>query len=565
MSVFLNGDAVPPAVPVQFELARKRELGAFYTPINVAQILCDWAIRSADEKILEPSFGGCSFLEASVRRLEKLDPQASYNIFGCDIDPCAFGSLKDKVPQLRAENFLLCDFLKLHPEQLPEGGMDSVIGNPPYVRYSKLDSIQKLQIKLWEKQNEIKLSRRSSLWVYFSFHALNFLKPGARMAWVLPVSLLTAQYAEELRQRFFSRFERLAFFTLTERIFLSEGTEERALIVLADGFRLESGRAHITSSYVDNIGELDLAISRWDEKSVNLSECAGTRNFGVVTNAIAHTLDKLRTQTHVSFLGDNCSVGIGLVTGDSKFFVKSKSDWKDLNISDCYLQYIAPRSRYLEGLSIEKKDEARHRDANIACMALNAPVKPRASAVVNYLNTYNPARRISNSTFAKRKHWHVFLEGRKPQAFLVFMTHNGPRVVLNSAGADSTNGLYRVEFNNPNRDQHKLLAISLLTTYSQLEAERIGRPRGSGALKLEPSDCKNIPVYLPPKSAEEIHVAFDLVDGALRSGNDSLARELADDFLLTNAPLFSEVVQSLREALNIARKRRIRNKGLVHE
>lgn len=565
MSVFLNGDAVPPAAPVQFELERKRELGAFYTPINVAQILCDWAIRSADEKILEPSFGGCSFLEASVRRLEKLNPQSSYNIFGCDIDPCAFGSLRDKVPQLKAENFLLCDFLTLRPEHLPERGMDSVIGNPPYVRYSKLDSAQKLQIKLWEKNNEIKLSRRSSLWVYFSFHALNFLKPGARMAWVLPVSLLSAQYAEELRQRFFSRFERLAFFTLTERIFLSEGTEERALIVLADGFRLENGRAHITSSYVDNIDELDLAVSRWDAQAVSLSECAGTRNFGVVSNAVAFALDELKTQTHVRLLGDVCSVGIGLVTGDSKFFVKSKSDWKRLGINDCYLQYIAPRSRYLEGLSIEENDEAKHRDADIACMALNAPVKPRSGALVEYLNTYNVVKRISNATFSKRKNWHIFLEGRKPDAFLVFMTHNGPRVVLNSTGADSTNGLYRIKFNDSGLDVQKLFAISLLSTYSQLEAERIGRSRGSGALKLEPSDCKNIPVFLPPKSANEINVAFGLVDCALRSGNDSLARELADEFLFVDTPSFSKELPVLREALNIARKRRIRNKGFVHE
>ncbi|XVN14494.1 hypothetical protein QZH46_27735 [Pseudomonas corrugata] len=216
-------------------------------------------------------------------------------------------------------------------------------------------------------------------------------------------------------------------------------------------------------------------------------------------------------------------------------------------------------------MSIEKNDEAKHREADIACMALNAPVKPRASALVRYLNTYSPVKRISNSTFAKRKHWHIFLEGRKPDAFLVFMTHNGPRVVLNSTGADSTNGLYRVEFNDPSHDFQKLLAMSLLTTYSQLEAERIGRPRGSGALKLEPSDCKNIPIYLPPKSADEIDIAFGLVDCALRIGNDSLARELVDEFLFMDAPSFCEALPTLREALTIARKRRIRNKGFVHE
>lgn len=565
MSVFLKGDTAPLAAPVRFEMARKRELGAFYTPANVAKILCDWAIRSSDEMILEPSFGGCSFLEASVRRLGEVGAEAALGIFGCDIDPGAFEALGKKVPQVTLDNFFLRDFLSLEPSDMPVSSFDEVIGNPPYVRYSKLDGSQQHKIKLWERANGIKLSRRSSLWVYFSFHALNFLKPGARMAWVLPVSLLSAKYAEELRDRFFKSFGRVAFFTLTERIFLSEGTEERALIVLADGFSVESVQAHITSLYVDDIDELGRAIADWDADVAEPVRCTGTRNFGIVSTAVATVLDRLKMESKVFLLGDTCDVGIGLVTGDSKFFVKSAKDWKNLGISNNYLQYIAPRSRFIEGLSIELDDELNHRNSNISCLALNSPLKPRATMLVNYLDTYSHAKRITNSTFAKRKCWYVFLEGRRPDAFFVFMTHNGPRIVLNSVSADSTNGLYRVKFKPPHISSRKLIALSLQTTYSQIEAERFGRPRGSGALKLEPSDCKNISVYLPEKQSSDIELAFHLVDSAMRAGNNSLARELADDFIFQESPNFREVLPLLRDALSIARKRRVRNKGLIHE
>ena len=52
-------------------LDRKR-LGAFYTPDTLSKLLCDWAIRSPDDTVLEPSFGGCSFLVSSYDRLQEL-------------------------------------------------------------------------------------------------------------------------------------------------------------------------------------------------------------------------------------------------------------------------------------------------------------------------------------------------------------------------------------------------------------------------------------------------------------------------------------------------------------
>ncbi|MGA1841890.1 MAG: hypothetical protein ACMUIU_14825 [bacterium] len=50
----------------------KKKIGAFYTPSEASLILCGWAIRSSEDRILEPSFGGCDFLEQAKFRLELL-------------------------------------------------------------------------------------------------------------------------------------------------------------------------------------------------------------------------------------------------------------------------------------------------------------------------------------------------------------------------------------------------------------------------------------------------------------------------------------------------------------
>ena len=65
----------------------QKMLGAFYTPPALSDILVEWAVRNADDRVLEPGFGGCGFIESAFKRLAKLgasDPGSQ--IFGCDVD-----------------------------------------------------------------------------------------------------------------------------------------------------------------------------------------------------------------------------------------------------------------------------------------------------------------------------------------------------------------------------------------------------------------------------------------------------------------------------------------------
>jgi hypothetical protein len=72
--------------------ARRKALGAFYTPRPMAQALVDWAVRSTEDRVLDPSFGGLVFLEAGVERLRSLGlplTSASQRVGGIDIDRVA--------------------------------------------------------------------------------------------------------------------------------------------------------------------------------------------------------------------------------------------------------------------------------------------------------------------------------------------------------------------------------------------------------------------------------------------------------------------------------------------
>ena|ERR1700733_10812577 len=95
------------AAQVLKNLFDRRQIGAYYTPSSVAEILCSWAITEASGLVLEPSFGGCEFLDSSIQRLEQIGcTQPEKQIFGCDIDSQAFEHLGKRTRFLQGSNFI---------------------------------------------------------------------------------------------------------------------------------------------------------------------------------------------------------------------------------------------------------------------------------------------------------------------------------------------------------------------------------------------------------------------------------------------------------------------------
>src|SRR6185436_4672279 len=94
---------------------KKKRRGVFYTPESISDILCQWAVRTKGETVLEPSFGGCGFIQSLIKRFDHLrHPEPGEAIFGCDIDAKAFSHRKGISSKKQiAANFIKGDFLQL--------------------------------------------------------------------------------------------------------------------------------------------------------------------------------------------------------------------------------------------------------------------------------------------------------------------------------------------------------------------------------------------------------------------------------------------------------------------
>lgn len=93
-------------------------LAPFYTPAKVAQLLTDWAVVDAQSLIIDPSYGGCAFLNAAFLTLKrKGSPKPERQVFGVDIDPAAQSYLGDLFAAGAARHqYINYDFFDVSPE-----------------------------------------------------------------------------------------------------------------------------------------------------------------------------------------------------------------------------------------------------------------------------------------------------------------------------------------------------------------------------------------------------------------------------------------------------------------
>lgn len=511
---------------------KRQAYGAYYTPLHVAALLANWAIKNRNDIVLEPCFGGCDFLEAIRDRFEVVDQQDfDSHIFGCDIDPSAFSHLTSRMrASTLTGNFLRGDFLSMTPRNFGQSGFDAVIGNPPYIKNDRISIFQLESIKRLTKETTKSIKGRVNLWAYFVAHAMSFLRAGGRMAFVLPGNFLTADYSVHLRNELASKFAQVTAISVAERLFLSQGTEERTVVLLCEKY--QQGKVKpINVMYCSNVEELGKLLAT-NVDAANIKPGNGD-DYSRLTNEQRNVFSGVAKLVNAGNIGNLGTVYIGIVLGDKKFFVRSISEWKAGNISDTYIRPIISKFSYLNGICMRPDDINAWKVADKPCFFLNTRGKRLGRVIRDYLETNVKQTEGSNSTFKRREIWHQPDDGRIADAFIGCISHLGPRLVLNTEKIQAANSLYRFEFFSHVSDiEKKVLAISLIATFSQLSAELQGRPLGSGGLKLEPKDIMNILIPMATKkTAAEISIAFNEIDYLVRCSRHEAARLFADNFL----------------------------------
>ncbi|HEX4503034.1 MAG TPA: N-6 DNA methylase [Scandinavium sp.] len=545
-------------------LVKKKELGAYYTPAELSQVLANWAIESSSDHILEPSFGGCGFFDSCISRLVNLGCNSpAKQLFGVDIDPLAFDILSQKFGTiLSIENrFIQNDFIKVKPEDFITPTFDTIIGNPPYVSMHNMTETQRSSCEKILHNSPFSgqtIGRNASLWAFFLLHSLSFLKTSGRVAWVLPSSALHADYAKKLIDIYKKHFDTIKIVKLAERYFRSEGAEETSVILVGSGFSTTEVKICNFSVYsVDGISDLDIILKNGNEKNSHSDE---NYKLAFISTIIKDTYKQLNSSTFSYQLNDFIDIKIGMVTGANKIFIVNKEILEGNNIPASCVKPVIGRFSSLIGIRHTKSRQQMIENHNHRVFLVNPSLEQMEAKDCNvkkYLSQLPYSEILKNRTFKKRTYWFSPDDNIIPDGFLSYMIHLGPRLVINQAKVNCTNSIHRIFFRKKTTLKNKLaISLTLLSTYSQFSAEVEGRAYSSGVLKIEPSAGKRIKILLNDHCINLLNDVLKNVEHHIKNNELHIATKIIDKALIQSGLLTQVQCDVLSEGLLFLRKER---------
>lgn len=538
------------ATPAQ----RQKGLGAFYTPLSMASVLTDWAVRTPTDVALDPSFGGLVFLRAARTRLEELGapPQRiSEQLYGIDLDDAAHrAAAAEDWLGLDRSHLLESDFFAVDPDELP--AVQALIGNPPYIRYQAFNGSSAGARQLALKAG-VRLSRLASSWAPFVVHGTSFLAEGGRTAQVLPGEILHAHYAEEVVEFLRREFGRIFIAVFEERIF--PGALEDVVLLFAEG-RGAAGKADIEIVSCADVDDLSERLREAEDDPPPSPSRVRSGFMGQLLPVETQRLYQELADSSLRF-GEVASVDIGAVTGANEFFVVDAEHGEKLPKS--MMKPAVAKAAQIGGARLTKKD---HRDLLLggqrALMLMADRKSPKLPASLRAHIKEGESRGFHERYKCRiRDPWWLLQPPKEgiAQLLLTYCSNDHPRLVVNEAGALNTNTIHGVRLRGTALEA-AVLAAGFYNSLTLLSAELVGRSYGGGVLKLEPSEAEAL--VLPVLSPELVTV-LPQVDAAIRSRDLDAAVDLVDPLVLTPLGLEESEILDLRAArrrLQIRRQNR---------
>lgn len=544
----LSGNITPMIDTAEARKAR----GAFFTPAELTDFAAEWAIRSREDRLLEPSCGEAAFLISAGKRLEKLGslhPRGE-QLQGIEIHEVSARSAEAGIASCGFESRILVgDFFDAAPTEL----FDAVIGNPPYVRYQQFTGVSRAKAQRIALKQGVRLPGLASSWAAFVIHAASFLKPGGRLGLVLPAELLTVNYAAPVREFLMRRFAKVRIVLFEGLVF--PGVLEEVILLLAEG---TGPTDHCELYQARDLSSLQ-ALS-WRSWTPEYPEQKWIH--GLLPPEAARVYTEIRRESGFGELADWGRTDLGIVTGNNRFFTLSRSAVRELKLPTGDLLAISPpSSRHLRGLAFTPADwsEMLAEDARVYLFYPDADKPSRAAR--RYIARGEEEGVPEAYKCRVRNPWWKVPLVPVADLFLTYMNHDAPRLVANLAGARHLNSVHGVTLKSPLRTLGiRALPLGMLNSLTLLGAELVGRSYGGGILKLEPREADQLPLPSPETlQAVAPELGRLQVGSRFRNGELLDVVKRVDRVLLTEyLGMSSKDLASLRQARQSLFDRRVR-------
>jgi tRNA1(Val) A37 N6-methylase TrmN6 len=470
----------------------QKEAGAYYTPDSVVLSLVAWAVRDTDDRLLDPSCGDGRFI-ATHR-----------NAVGIEQDTDA-----TRVAMARAPWALIHegDFFAWASETSER--FECAAGNPPFIRYQRFKEAIRARALALCAQLGADFSGLTSSWAPFIVAAAGLLKPGGRMAFVVPAEIGHAPYAAPVLEYLAGNFGIVHVIAVRKKLF--PDLSEDCWLLFADDkggrtseFRFTTAE-HFQPSDAPPRKFVRVSISEWRHVWKRR-----LRPYLMATEA--RELYSAISQRHdTRTFGHLASIGIGYVSGANDFFHLRPTDAKQWRIPSQLLYPSVRNGRALPPSRLTSGVVERwvRNDEPILLLKL-----PKSADIPNSVRAYlhtDEARRAREAYKCRvREPWYSVPDVQTPDFFLSYMSGVRPALVRNDAHCTCTNSVHGVRIKD--RAGAATYLSAWATPFVQLSCEVEGHPLGGGMLKLEPGEATQV-VLPAPRTLK--HIRRAVIDDAI--------------------------------------------------
>jgi hypothetical protein len=468
---------------------RQKLSGAYFTPEALASALACWAVRETNDRLLDPSCGDGRFIAAHV------------NSVGIEQDPISAQQAVARAPWALVHEGDFFQWAGATPERF-----ECCAGNPPFIRYQHFNgAVRKRALELCAGAGA-EFNGLASSWAPFLVAAATLLKPGGRMAFVVPAEIGHAPYAAPLLEYLVAHFSTVHVIAIRQKLFplLSED----CWLLYTEGY---GGRtAEIRFSAMDSFEWSARPPASYQRIGVDEWRLRWNRRLRpfLVSPRARDAYTRVAAAPGTAHLGAFASVGIGYVSGDNDFFHLRPSEAASWGIPEYFLHASVRNGRSLPPRRITAQTVQNWMKADEQMLLLRLRRGDELPASVKgYLDSEAGKTAREAYKCRNRAPWYAVPDVKVPNFVLTYMAGRAPQLVRNDAGVTCTNTMHGVSIKDV--DLARKLLPSWSSPFVQLSCEIEGHPLGGGMLKLEPREASKV-MFPSPRKGVPPELRYDL-------------------------------------------------------
>lgn len=486
--------------------------GAYYTDPDIASYLVRWVSRIRPRHVLEPSCGDGSFLQAVAEHCASIPDE----ILAFDIDVAAAAKARTRVKpllrdaiEIRASDFLKWSLLNLASSPR----FDAVVGNPPFVRYQYVEVAQQALAERILLYHRLPFTKHTNAWVPFLVASLANLRPGGRLAMVVPSELLHVLHAGAARQFLLSQCSRVLVIDPTALWF--EDTLQGVVLLLAE--KKDRPSCEPAAVAVSSFGERAALSGDPEEQFASAAYLPGSNLDGkwmaaFLSKSERDVFAEVARRPGVRSFVDVATVDVGIVTGANKFFLVGDATVEEYNLQK-FAHPMYGRSEHVRGVIYDHATHEENRKlghpTNFLWFRVNDGI-PVDRKVKRYIELGEAQGLPQRYKCRIREPWYAVPSVYSSPVGMLKRCNDLHRLVLNRAEALTTDTAYRIF---PVGVAADALVFSFLNSLTALSAELEGRHYGGGVLEVVPSEIEKLLIPMTSVTRTELQA----LDSAFRA------------------------------------------------